>query len=434
MTKHNLVLNNNPASLLEIRNLTVKVFGTEKILVENFNLTLDENSLHVIIGGNGSGKTSLYRFLSNAPGYQVVTGGVFYKNFNLALLNKEQIADLGLIISFQYPVEIPGITTHQFLETALNSKFTTRYLGNISNSTNVEKINSKLVEKMRLIPEYLNRDLNTSFSGGERKRNELVQIFLLDKKIHLFDELDSGLDFDGISILEDIISYILINEEFQYLKDQISLNKKLKSNIIYPVRHSKLPNEKAIIAVTHSSLFMNSIFADFVHLMDKGQIQVTVDPMLAEHLLKKGAFTINKRPLNTNNSSKNVNQNYSIKKSNSSQYLLTGIIILNIISIYFLYNQINSIKLRPVQSTGVKDLVKAGSSLSNQEIAQLIEIYHKLVSKIPLSNSERKLLTRIGLQGELLEILKDLVFIFKIIFNHFKYIFKKFWDPFHHYD
>lgn len=434
MTSNTLILKNNPASLLEIQNLTVKVFGTEKILVENFNLTVDENSLHVIIGGNGSGKTSLYRFLTNAPGYQVVTGGVFYKNFNIALLNKEQIADLGLIISFQYPVEIPGITTHQFLETALNSKFTTRYFGNISNSINVEKINSKLVEKMRLIPEYLNRDLNTSFSGGERKRNELVQIFLLDKKIHLFDELDSGLDFDGISILEDIINYILINEELQYLKDQISVNKKSKSNIIYPIRHSKLPNEKAIIAVTHSLLFMNSIFADFVHLMDKGQIQVTGDPMLAEQLIKKGAFTFTKR--NTNNISKKINitQNYSVKTNNSSKYLLTSIIILNIISIYFLYSQINSIKFRPIQSTGAKDLVKVSSGLSDQEIAQLLEIYRKLRLKIPLSDGERALIVRIGFKKELLEILKDIAIIFKIIINYFKDAFKDFWDPFHLFD
>ena len=240
--------------MLEIKNLHVSIDG--KKILKGLNLDVKPGEIHAIMGPNGSGKSTLSSVIAGNEDYEVTEGSIFYKNENIEDLSPEERANKGIFMSFQYPVEIPGITVTNFIKTAINSNLKARgkkempaneMLKNIREKANLLEIDSK----------FLSRSLNEGFSGGEKKRNEIFQMAMLEPTLAILDETDSGLDIDALRIVASGVN-------------------KLKNK------------DNAIIVITHYQRLLDHIIPDYVHVLQDGKIAKSGDKNLALQLEEKG--------------------------------------------------------------------------------------------------------------------------------------------------
>lgn len=242
------------STLLEIKNLHAEVEG--KSILKGLNLKVNAGEVHAIMGPNGAGKSTLAAVLSGKEGYEVTEGSVDFDGADLLELEADERAKEGLFLAFQYPVEIPGVSNINFLRTALNEIREYRKQEPISAKDFMTMVRekSKLVE---LKDNLASRSVNEGFSGGEKKRNEIFQMAMLEPKLAILDETDSGLDIDALRIVAAGVN--------------------------------KLKNEnRAIIIITHYQRLLNYIVPDFVHVLADGKIVKTGDKNLALELEEKG--------------------------------------------------------------------------------------------------------------------------------------------------
>ncbi len=240
--------------LLEIKNLHAKVEGKE--ILKGINLNINEGEVHAIMGPNGSGKSTLAQVLAGREDYEITEGEVIYNGKNLLELSPEDRAREGIFLAFQYPVEIPGVSNTNLLKTAMNE--IRKYRG--QEALDAMEFLTLLKEKMKIVEldqSLINRSVNEGFSGGEKKKNEIFQMAVLEPQLSILDETDSGLDIDALRIVANGIN-------------------KLKSD------------KNAIIVVTHYQRLLNYIIPDFVHVLYKGQIIKSGGKDLALELEDKG--------------------------------------------------------------------------------------------------------------------------------------------------
>jgi Fe-S cluster assembly ATP-binding protein len=240
--------------MIEIKNLWATVDG--KPLLRGINLKVNAGEIHAIMGPNGAGKSTLAKVLAGHPAYEVTGGEIWFKGQNLLELEPEERAHQGVFISFQYPVEIPGVNNVQFLQTSYNSIQKANGKPEVSKE-DFEKI---LKEKMALIeikPEFMERNINEGFSGGEKKRNEILQMAISNPTLAVLDETDSGLDIDAMRIVAKGVNTLM-------------------------------SKDMGLILITHYQRLLDYIRPDFVHVMMDGKIVQTGGPELALELEKKG--------------------------------------------------------------------------------------------------------------------------------------------------
>lgn len=240
--------------MLKITNLHASILG-EPIL-KGINLEVKPGEVHAIMGPNGSGKSTLASVLAGREEYEVTDGSVDFMGLDLLALSPEERAREGIFLAFQYPVEIPGVTTTNFLKTAVNQVRSHRGL----QPMDAVEFLKTLKEKMKLVEidqALLSRSLNEGFSGGEKKRNEIFQMAMLEPRLSILDETDSGLDIDALKIVANGVN-------------------KLKSR------------DNATIVVTHYQRLLDYIVPDFVHVLYKGRIVKSGDKTLALELESKG--------------------------------------------------------------------------------------------------------------------------------------------------
>ncbi len=241
-------------NLLEIKNLHADVGGKE--ILQGLDLTVKAGEVHAIMGPNGSGKSTLSYVLAGKPGYEVTKGSVRYQGEDLLALAPDERAAKGIFLAFQYPLEIPGVATMTFLRTALNALKKRRGEGELSTPEFLRLVREK-AGALGIDQDMLKRAVNVGFSGGEKKRNEILQMALLQPKLCVLDETDSGLDIDALKIVAEGVN-------------------KLRSK------------ERAIVVITHYQRLLNHIVPDIVHVMAKGKIVRSGGPELAEELEARG--------------------------------------------------------------------------------------------------------------------------------------------------
>ncbi|MBT4287909.1 MAG: Fe-S cluster assembly ATPase SufC [Deltaproteobacteria bacterium] len=248
--------------MLKIKALTVNVEG--KPVLNGVNLNVNPGEVHAIMGPNGSGKSTLSNVLAGKSEYQVISGKVQFSGNDFLTLSPEERALQGLFLGFQYPVEIPGVSTENFLRTALNEKL--KYEGKEElDAFDFQQLLSEKLQQINMDKSMTDRSLNQGFSGGEKKRNEILQMLVLDPKLTVLDEIDSGLDIDALK--------------------QISLG------------INQYKSEKnAVILVTHYQRLLNYITPDFVHVLMNGRIVMSGDYTLAQQLEEKGYEWIQAEP------------------------------------------------------------------------------------------------------------------------------------------
>ena len=240
--------------LLEIKNLKASI--NEKLIINNLSLAINKGEIHVIMGPNGSGKSTLSKILAGHPSYEVLNGEISFDNKNLLDMEPEIRSHEGLFLAFQYPLEISGVTNFDFLRIAYNEKLKYQNLEELDPLEFMELTNN-ILKKLKIKPEFLNRDLNQGFSGGEKKRNEILQMLLLNPKLVILDEIDSGLDVDAIKIIcEEIVN--------------------------------NLDSNSSLIVITHYPKILNYLKPSFVHIMIEGNIVKTVNMELVNLLEEKG--------------------------------------------------------------------------------------------------------------------------------------------------
>jgi Fe-S cluster assembly ATP-binding protein len=240
--------------MLEIKNLHVSIEGNE--ILKGIDLSINTGEIHAVMGPNGSGKSTLAHILAGKEGYDVTDGSVMYKGKDLLDMAPEERACEGIFLAFQYPVEIPGISNTYFLKSGLNAK--RKYLGlpeiDAFDFLQLIKEKSKLVE---IDEKLLNRPVNEGFSGGEKKRNEIFQMAILDPTLGILDETDSGLDIDALKIVANGVN-------------------KLKGP------------DKSFMVITHYQRLLDYIVPDIVHVLYNGRIVRSGDKDLALELEKRG--------------------------------------------------------------------------------------------------------------------------------------------------
>ena len=245
--------------MLNIKDLYTAV--ENKKILEGLSLNVKAGEVHAIMGPNGSGKSTLANILAGKDGYQVTKGSVLYEDKNLLELSPEERARKGVFLAFQYPVEIPGVNNIYLLKAALNA--IRKHKG--EPELDAMEFMSLVKEKMKLVQmneDLLTRSVNEGFSGGEKKRNEVFQMAILEPKLAILDETDSGLDIDALRIVAEGVN---------------SLRNK----------------ERALILVTHYQRLLNYIKPDYVHVLGKGKIIKSGGPELALELEEKGYDWIN---------------------------------------------------------------------------------------------------------------------------------------------
>lgn len=244
--------------MIEIKNLHVEV-GGRKIL-QGFNLLVPPGKVHAIMGPNGSGKSTLAYVLAGKEGYEVTQGEVIFEGENLLELPPDVRAAKGIFLAFQYPMEIPGVATMTFLRTALNAIRKQRGEAELSTPDFMRLVREK-AKDLNIDQEMLKRAVNVGFSGGEKKRNEILQMALLEPKLCVLDETDSGLDIDALKVVADGVN-------------------RLRSP------------SRSMIVITHYQRLLNYIVPDVVHVMAKGRIVRCGGPELALELEERGYAAI----------------------------------------------------------------------------------------------------------------------------------------------
>ena len=240
--------------MLEIKNLHVSVKGVE--ILKGINLSVKAGEVHAIMGPNGSGKSTLVRALAGHPAYEVTQGTAIYFGKNLFELNVEDRSRAGVFLAFQYPVDVPGVSNSYFLRTAMNELRLSRGEKELDAVEFLKQVREKM-KAVEMDPSFLNRPVNEGFSGGEKKRNEILQMAMLEPKLSLLDETDSGLDIDALKIISEGVN-------------------RLRSP------------ERAFVLVTHYQRLLGYIQPDFVHVLMDGKIVKSGDKTLALELESKG--------------------------------------------------------------------------------------------------------------------------------------------------
>lgn len=239
---------------LLIKNLHVSVEGQE--ILKGLNLEINRGEIHAIMGPNGSGKSTLAHVLSGRDGYEVTGGEVLFEGRDLIALEPEERAALGIFLAFQYPVELPGVNNMHFLKQALNAQRRARGEAELDSVAFLKRVNEKLA-LVSMKPELLKRPVNAGFSGGEKKRNEILQMALFEPKLAILDETDSGLDIDALKTVAEGVNAL------------------------------RSP-ERSIVLVTHYQRLLDYIQPDYVHVLADGQIVRSGDSRLAKELEQKG--------------------------------------------------------------------------------------------------------------------------------------------------
>ena len=240
--------------MLKIENLHVSI--EDKTILNGLNLEVNPGEVHAIMGPNGSGKSTLSAVIAGNEDYEVTKGNIFYKDENIEDLSAEERAHKGIFMSFQYPVEIPGVTVTNFIKTAINSNLKARGLKEMPANEMLKNIRNKAA-LLEIDSKFLSRSLNEGFSGGEKKRNEIFQMAMLNPTLAILDETDSGLDIDALRIVANGVN--------------------------------KLRNENnAIIVITHYQRLLDHIIPDYVHVLQDGKIAKSGDKNLALQLEEKG--------------------------------------------------------------------------------------------------------------------------------------------------
>jgi Fe-S cluster assembly ATP-binding protein len=245
---------NSSHSLLEIKNLQVSINDNQ--ILKNLSLKINKGEIHAIMGPNGSGKSTFSKVLAGHPAYSILQGEILFKGSSILDLEPEERSHLGIFLAFQYPIEIPGVSNEDFLRLAYNSKQRFYNKPEVDPLEFLQIITEKL-EFVNMSPVFLNRNVNEGFSGGEKKRNEILQMILLDSELSILDETDSGLDIDALKIIST------------------GINKFMN-------------NEKSIILITHYQRLLDYINPTYVHVMQDGKIIKTGSAELAKELEKKG--------------------------------------------------------------------------------------------------------------------------------------------------
>ena len=245
--------------MLEIKDLHASVDGKE--ILRGINLTINAGEVHAIMGPNGAGKSTLSNVLAGRDGYEITQGSVTYKGEDLLALKAEERAQRGVFLAFQYPVEIPGVSNVYLLKAALNAVRQYQGLDAVDAIDFLTLVRSKL-ELVKMDESFLHRGVNEGFSGGEKKRNEILQMALLEPSLAILDETDSGLDIDALKDVADGVNA-------------------LRSA------------DRSIVMITHYQRLLDYIEPDFVHVLSDGQIVKTGDKELAKELEKTGYSWVN---------------------------------------------------------------------------------------------------------------------------------------------
>ena len=240
--------------MLKIENLHAKV--AEREVLKGLSLEIKPGEVHAIMGPNGSGKSTLSYVLAGRDGYDITEGSINFMGQDISDLAPEERAVLGLFLAFQYPVEIPGVTTTTFLKTALNALRKARGEKELDPASFLKLQKQKLTE-LGMDADMLKRGVNVGFSGGEKKRNEVLQLAMLQPKLAILDETDSGLDIDALKVVADGVNAL------------------------------RAP-DRSFLIITHYQRLLDYIKPDVVHVLAKGKIQKTGGPELALELEKKG--------------------------------------------------------------------------------------------------------------------------------------------------
>src|SRR6187397_94207 len=241
-------------SLLEVKNLQVRV--EEREILHGLSLTVNPGEVHAIMGPNGSGKSTLSHVIAGKPGYEVTEGAVLFQGENVLAMEPDERAAKGVFLAFQYPIEIPGVATMTFLRTALNAQRKKRGEAELTTPDFMKRVREQ-AGKLSINMDMLRRGVNVGFSGGEKKRNEILQMALLEPRLAVLDETDSGLDIDALKIVADGVN-------------------RLRSP------------ERSFVVITHYQRLLDYIVPDIVHVLSKGRIVRTGGKELALELEEKG--------------------------------------------------------------------------------------------------------------------------------------------------
>ena len=240
--------------ILEIKNLHATINNIE--ILKGVNLVVNSGEIHAIMGPNGSGKSTLSKILAGHPSYNVTSGEILFKGEDLSGLEPDIRSHKGIFLAFQYPVEIPGVNNEDFLRLAYNSKQKALNKSELDPLEFFDFISTKL-KSVNLDPTFLSRNVNEGFSGGEKKRNEILQFAVLDSELGILDETDSGLDIDALRTISEAIN-------------------------------SLMEKNKSIILITHYKRLLEYIKPDFIHVMRNGKIIKTADASFVDVLEEKG--------------------------------------------------------------------------------------------------------------------------------------------------
>jgi Fe-S cluster assembly ATP-binding protein len=242
--------------MLEIKNLHVKLADEDRTIINGLDLTVKPGEVHAIMGPNGSGKSTLSYVLAGREGYEVTQGSVTYKGEDLLELEPDQRAAKGVFLAFQYPIEIPGVATMQFLKVALNAQRKARGDKELSTPDFMRFVKERAA-KLNISPDMLKRPVNVGFSGGEKKRAEILQMAVLEPSLCILDETDSGLDIDALRVVADGVNAL------------------------------RSP-DRAMVVITHYQRLLDYIVPDVVHVLSQGRIVKSGDKSLALELEDKG--------------------------------------------------------------------------------------------------------------------------------------------------
>nr|QCI05677.1 iron-sulfur cluster formation ABC transporter ATP-binding subunit [Cryptopleura ramosa] len=249
----------NKNNILTINNLHVSI--DQKTIIKELNLSINSGEIHAIMGKNGSGKSTLAKVIAGHPNYTVIEGSIILDGENITTEEPDQRSHKGIFLAFQYPVEIPGVTNSDFLRLAYNSKQRYKRKNELDPLSFFDLINEK-IKKVDMKPTFLDRNVNEGFSGGEKKKNEILQMSLFDIKLSILDEIDSGLDIDALKSISNHINNI-----------------KNKNN--------------AFLLITHYQRLLDYIKPDYIHVMDNGNIIYTGNNETANQIEKYGYDFVN---------------------------------------------------------------------------------------------------------------------------------------------
>ncbi|WP_029057195.1 Fe-S cluster assembly ATPase SufC [Stappia stellulata] len=242
--------------MLEIKNLHARIADDGTEILRGVNLTVKPGEVHAIMGPNGSGKSTLSYILAGKTDYEVTDGDILYNGESLLELSPDERAAAGMFLAFQYPIEIPGVATMTFLKTALNAQRKARGEDELTTPEFMRRVKEKAAE-LQITMDMLKRPLNVGFSGGEKKRSEILQMALLEPSLCVLDETDSGLDIDALKVVSDGVNAL------------------------------RSP-ERSFLVITHYQRLLDHIVPDVVHVLSRGRIVKTGDKDLALELEKNG--------------------------------------------------------------------------------------------------------------------------------------------------